>query len=369
MLYIIRLWCEFMKFHRSGKTEKVYAKLEAELRQMIYNNELSYTAPLSSEISLSKAYNISRESVRKALRNLVAEGLLKKINGHGTFVVPPEQRRNGKRKQLHILLFAPDCILDNPLGAYDRELLSGFSEHARYNEHKYTVSDFNSYDEETVLKDFDALRFDGIVWDRPPEDYVELIHRLQAHGIPQLTLNTPIPSIPFIEMDFERSMTEILYFLRTLGHRDIMFVDESTGYKQRYEGRKDIYIEQLRQCGHPSPEEMYLQIKENTSHRDKLWLKLKEVSAVILANVGCYRKFKKFCDLNNLKIPEEITVVAHLDNDDLKSAGICAYSHGRHEMGRRAFAAIEKLIRREMVPQRTVVAGDLIARRSYAYKK
>jgi DNA-binding LacI/PurR family transcriptional regulator len=357
-----------MQLQRAGNNEKVYARLETELRQMIYNNELSYTLPLSSEAALSKAYNISRESVRKALRNLVAEGLLKKVNGSGTFVLPPQQRRNAKNKQLHILILGPDSLLDNPLGAYDRELIAGLIKYSRSNEHKYTLSGFNR-DIKTLVKDFDALRFDGIIWDRPPENYVKRIHRLQEHGIPQITLNTAIPSIPLIMMDFERSIDDILYFLRALGHDNIMFIDEACPYEERYKGRRDIFMEQLRAGGHPAPEKMFMSLNKNVSPGDPIWKNLTRASAVILANVSFYRKFKQFCENNALKIPEDMTVVVHLDHDELKTDKVCGYSHGRQEMGRRAFAGIEKLCWQDMVPQQALIPGDLIARRSYALKR
>ncbi|MBR4665797.1 MAG: LacI family DNA-binding transcriptional regulator [Lentisphaeria bacterium] len=81
------------------RTNLSYTRLENDLRQDILSNRLSGGEALPTEKELSDQYGISRNTVRHALANLVDEGLLSKVHGSGTFVVPAEERCGGAVKR------------------------------------------------------------------------------------------------------------------------------------------------------------------------------------------------------------------------------------------------------------------------------
>ena len=74
------------------RTTLSYSRLENELRQDILSNRLSGGDALPTENELAESYGISRNSVRRALADLAAEGLVNKVHGSGTFVTPVSQR-------------------------------------------------------------------------------------------------------------------------------------------------------------------------------------------------------------------------------------------------------------------------------------
>ena len=74
------------------RTTLSYSRLENELRQDILSNRLSGGDALPTENELAESYGISRNSVRRALADLAAEGLVHKVHGSGTFVTPVSQR-------------------------------------------------------------------------------------------------------------------------------------------------------------------------------------------------------------------------------------------------------------------------------------
>ena len=85
--------------------------MENDLRQDIFANRLSCGDALPTEKELSESYGVSRNTVRHALANLVQEGLLKKVRGSGTFVVPVEERspmlaEKPKQNQILFLSFS-----------------------------------------------------------------------------------------------------------------------------------------------------------------------------------------------------------------------------------------------------------------------
>jgi GntR family transcriptional regulator len=66
-------------------------------------NELGPDAAIPSERELMTTYDVSRATVRKAIDGLVADGLLTKIHGRGTFVVRPRLE-----SRLHLASFSQD---------------------------------------------------------------------------------------------------------------------------------------------------------------------------------------------------------------------------------------------------------------------
>ena len=76
-----------------------YYWLEENLRAQIAKMEIG--EPLPSEAELCRAHGMSRTTVRKALNDLVQEGLIHRVQGKGTFVSPSKvqvrfiQRRAG----------------------------------------------------------------------------------------------------------------------------------------------------------------------------------------------------------------------------------------------------------------------------------
>ena len=70
-----------------------YRQLADALRQAIEQGELPDNQPLPSERELAERYDISRDTVRKAVRFLEERGVVYSDHGRGTFVAPALVRR------------------------------------------------------------------------------------------------------------------------------------------------------------------------------------------------------------------------------------------------------------------------------------
>lgn len=64
-----------------------YEKISSEMRKRIKEHYYPIDQPIPDEISLSKEFECSRMTMKRALDILVMEGLLYRKRGHGTFIV------------------------------------------------------------------------------------------------------------------------------------------------------------------------------------------------------------------------------------------------------------------------------------------
>ena len=70
-----------------------YLKVESAIREKIERGKLKPGTKLPSEPELASIYKVSRGTLRKSLKLLVAEGFIYQIPGKGTFVTSPEDKK------------------------------------------------------------------------------------------------------------------------------------------------------------------------------------------------------------------------------------------------------------------------------------
>lgn len=77
--------------------EPSYQLLARDLRQQILNGEFADGRQLPTEADLAASYAVSRQTVRRAYQNLVADGMVYRIRGRGTFA---QNRSDGYVRQV-----------------------------------------------------------------------------------------------------------------------------------------------------------------------------------------------------------------------------------------------------------------------------
>jgi GntR family transcriptional regulator len=69
-----------------------YRTLAAQIRDAIRNGEYADGRQLPTEEQLSASYAVSRQTVRRAMQDLVSEGIIYRVAGRGTYPVAEEDR-------------------------------------------------------------------------------------------------------------------------------------------------------------------------------------------------------------------------------------------------------------------------------------
>lgn len=100
--------------------ESSYRLLTQLLREQVYREEYPEGRALPTELALAKAHGLSRQTVRRAYQDLVAEGLVYRVRGRGTFVTPHQtryRRHFGSVDDLMKLQLDTDFELVQPVAA------------------------------------------------------------------------------------------------------------------------------------------------------------------------------------------------------------------------------------------------------------
>lgn len=74
------------------RPQPAFRRLESDLRSQIRAGEFPAETALPTEAELSRRYGVSRQTVRRAFHDLVAEGAVYRVPGRGTFVAPSSGR-------------------------------------------------------------------------------------------------------------------------------------------------------------------------------------------------------------------------------------------------------------------------------------
>lgn len=228
MLYITHV-----QFHREGdmikdtqqKPEREllpkYKRARSYILEKVTSGQWTEANPLPSEISLAKELGVARNTVRQALDELVAENIIRKIHGKGTFL------NNTKAHQSRINAFG--IIVPELHRTIYPCLLKGFDEGASQTYHKTIIShtDYNLGKQADIILQMICSKIYGVaivpsISSETPSHHIEA---LQQNNIPVVCCIRDVPGVlaPLVSWDFEQVGILAGHEFTKRGHKNIAY--------------------------------------------------------------------------------------------------------------------------------------------------
>jgi GntR family transcriptional regulator of arabinose operon len=331
-----------------------YYDIMEDLRKQIISGNIKPGEKLPSENELSAEFQVSRQTVRKALQILQNEGYIYAEHGRGTFC-SEMMRHTGKSKNIAVVTtYLSDYIFPRVIQGIDQVLTeNGYSillKNTR-NSRKLEAKCL----EELLQKDIDGLIIEpskSQIFCR----HIELYQMLDEYQIPYVFIQGSYDQLkekPYILMDDCRGGYLVTRHLIELGHQNIVgvFKADDTQGQQRHKG----YVQALQESGisydpdkvvwfytedrktHP-----YEKMKQMAEERDHLMF-----DAVVSYNDQIALEVIRALEDTGLNVPEDVSVTGY-DNSYLAESAkipLTTIAHPQEKLGQMAAELLLKIIK------------------------
>lgn len=346
-----------------------YKKISDILRKQILGGEYAYNSPILTEHQIMIKYEVSRQTVRRALNILAEENLIYTIKGSGTYVnYNYEEKRikeGGNIKIGVITTYISEYIFP--------AIIRGIENTFKKNNVTLMLAstDNNFENEKESIENLIENGVKGLIIEptksnqlNPNLDYCLKLKRL---GIPFVLINSKneyIDSSYVVFNDFKAGF-DVTNHLIDYNHKKIAIIsklDDLQG-KERLRGYlkalEDNYLYNTYIYTFSSKEEnMVVEQFFNDYKKNK-------VTSVVCYNDNLASIVIKLAKNNNVNVPEDLSVVG-IDNSQIsENLNITSYSHPKSKLGTKSAEIILDLIyKNKKEYEKYVFQGNLVIRNS-----
>lgn len=318
------------------------------INSQISSGNLKSGNKLPTEKELMKQFSMSRQSVRRAISQLVEQGVLTSRQGSGTYVSDQVGRPNSNTVTLILTNYDDDIFPAKVSGIY--EVL----EDTRYVVNLFfTENSLNR--EDKILHAIKDNPCAGILIDGTrsalPRINGDLLRRI-AEKTPCIMMDSVYAdcSLPCVRMDDVAGGYLATKYLLDNGHRRIAYIGR-IDYRQgqaRYQGYgkalSDYHVEinDYHICWYTYQQLHYLFSGE---HAKDLLEMCRDCTALFCYNDRLAFKFLQFFKKNGIRVPEDISIIGY-DNVDIPecSRSITSINHPKEKLGKIAAENLLHLI-------------------------
>ncbi len=348
-----------------NNTSVLYERIQNDLIEKINSGFFIAGDKLPSENELCKIYNVSRITATKALTELSLNGYIYRIQGKGSYV----SNSNTKSSNVQI---GPKLIEQTTPSKFSRPIKIALILHSAANYHSGQIIEsvintlpypnffvstiFNSSPEieDYAIKSIESGNHDGMILF--PSEYEfcsNKILRLFLNKFPMVLIDRTFPSINCNYVLCDNVIGSKLAFehLYNKGHQKIGFVAPFPVHERMTKIRYDTYANEMSiKCN--SLPIVYDNVSNSLSEfNDKLVLDIKEkrVTAVITSNVKAAKYVMDVLQKNNLKIPDDLSIVTFDKNDTFNhlSRPIAYVEQQSYNIGKLAAEIIKSIFDKE----------------------
>lgn len=343
---------------------KKYETIMSWFHQQIENGELRRGTKLPSEHELTEQFQMSRQTVRRALSALEERGEVERRRGSGTYVAATV-KIPGKTRTVAVLLTYIDTYIFPSIMKGIEAVLSDSSITLQI-----AVTD-NSIEKERIhLQEFlRSKNIDGLIAETVksalPNPNLSLYEAIQREGIPVLFLNSFYREldIPHISLDDQKAGYLAARHLLECGHRrigGIFKADDGQGHL-RYAG----YMKALMEYDIPISGSRILwldseEIREIDGEGERIRKRLSGCTACVCYNDEIACRLVRILEDKGIHVPQNMSVVG-IDDSSLARLGsvpLTSVKNPAEELGRTAARSMsgavcykEKLQTMELEPE------------------
>jgi len=336
-----------------------YVLVEDYIKQAIQQRKITHKLP--GERVLASELGYSYMTIRKAIDNLVNEGLLYKIPTKGTYVADGKTRRARTRTIGYFLDSRIAGGLSSPYYAMIFDALEKQTVHNGYSLVYFT--DASQANLRGVLGKLDGviascfLRVEG------------LIQEIKAQ-VPVVAIDNSVAdkTIPSVIIDNFNAQMEMVTYLCSLGHRKIGFMtglEDSDVGKNRYQGYKSGLVKQGIDLDPALVFRGNYTFGSGVSGAEYFLSLEHRPSAIICANdsmaLGAISKLHQ----RGIEVPDDLSVVGFDDIDIARQVtpGLTTVSVPVADIARHAFEMLESLIEGKPLDNRHIaLAAHVVPR-------
>lgn len=345
----------------------LHAHLSAAIRAQLMDGTLKPGETLPPERTLREQLDISRSTVRQAIKSLTNEGLLKSVMGAGTFVQEPQQ---APPHNTLIGIIVPEFNYF----IYYPELASSLSYRLRQAGYQVDLSVHNDRYETLAKVTSTLLAQDAkavvVVVSNEHDADSETLRQLQAQGVTVMLLTRyleHVDGVDYVGVDNHLIGVEATRHLLKLGHTNIVHVaatvtstatDRAAGYihamqEAGLEPQMIIAPEQSLQL--PAEQMKYLMADDPM----QLWHRLvqKEVTAIFCFNDQIASWVQKEVRRFNLTIPRDFSLIS-VDNmpyADFFDTPLTTFALPGEEIGKQAADLLLRRLQGEAFPPQRIL--------------
>ncbi len=347
----------------------LYQQLRQELFARIRRGDFGPSAMLPSESELCREYAVSVTTARRALLELVKEGVVLRRAGVGTMVSP-------RKRQAHLAFVSIDYEGDawRENSAAMGELMAGIGELAWRRDASFSMSGVDEDGADEYLRSLvDARSVDGVLIRTPNEVREEHVDILESAGMPYVAIKRELArrALNCVVSDDNKGALLATQHLLEQGHRSIGFVCAKPALTLT-QNRLDGYRAALAAAGVAfNPRLVRLESSFAGSEGYRAVRHLLEMpsrpTAIFAASdtmaMGGYQAARSL----GLAIPKDVALVGY---DDIGPAALLeppltTVRTSYHEFGRLATELLLDIIEgRSEPPRRLVIEPQLVVRES-----
>lgn len=331
------------------KATPKYLELVKWINDQIQEKKLIPGQKMYSENELKEMFGVSRQTVRHAISVLEQDGMIRRIQGSGTYINDSRLANLAKRMRVSVVTtYVDGYIFPRTIQGIENVLLeAGYSVQIAFTNNQ-------NGREKTILEDIISRdEVAGLIVETTksglPNPNLHLYQEIRKRRIPVIFINSYYPQlkIPHVSINDHMAGWKMTKHMIAMGHRKIggiFKLDDGQG-RLRYSG----YMDAMLDAGLEIDDTRILWIDtEDVKHLDKLTMKimdrLKDCTGVFCYNDEVAFSLVDIFKKAGMRVPQDISIVG-VDDSDLAVLGDVAITSAPHPMENLGKKAAENLLR------------------------